>query len=437
MIFIVYKTTGDLVINNIVERGHNAIMLNWGAAGNVIAYNYTHGAFDAGSAPSFANWTYDGILMHGAHPQFNLFEGNVSKKYNPDNIWGSSSHNTNFRNWYWGTVKQCAPITNSRATVACGTSQLTFQIPYAEAINALAWYDNFVGDVAGSAAQQTGLSSLGVTNFVGLLNWPTSVTFDHTAVGMAFGYDAHADNGTTTGDNTTVGLTSAVYKVYTNQNLTTNCVIGGTVTTCPTTLPNSFFLSSKPSWWPSAVSYPAIGPDVTGGTGPGGHTSLTASNPAQYCYTAIMGGSDGGAGSPLAFNANTCYPGSSLGPPIASPSNLTLTFGTQVTNTTSAPQTFTVTNIGNSNLVFSSPWSTTGDFTAATTDCIDTIPLVPSSFCTFTVSFTPCLVGPRTGVITLFDNSGGSPSTQTVSLSGTGTGVNQGVCSKGVTILVH
>ena len=79
------------------------------------------------------------------------------------------------------------------------------------------------------------------------------------------------------------------------------------------TLPASFYLTAQPSWWGSG-SYPAIGPDVTGGTGPGGHAY---SIPAQTCY-ASMGGTDG-TGSPLAFNASTCY-GANLPAP---PSNLT------------------------------------------------------------------------------------------------------------------
>jgi len=44
--------------------------------------------------------------------------------------------------------------------------------------------------------------------------------------------------------------------------------------------------------------------DVTGGTGPAGHAYL---NPAMQCYLGTMGGVDGGTGSPLAFNENTCY----------------------------------------------------------------------------------------------------------------------------------
>jgi hypothetical protein len=61
------------------------------------------------------------------------------------------------------------------------------------------------------------------------------------------------------------------------------------------------------------MPFPAIGPDVTGGTGPGGHAY---GNPAQSCYFKIMGGTDGGAGSPLVFNAERCYGGSRKAKPL-------------------------------------------------------------------------------------------------------------------------
>ena len=71
------------------------------------------------------------------------------------------------------------------------------------------------------------------------------------------------------------------------------------------TLPPSFYLSAQPSWWGS-LPFPATGPDVSGGSGPGGHSY---GNPAQACYLNTMGGSDGGAGGPLPFNAEKCYGG--------------------------------------------------------------------------------------------------------------------------------
>jgi hypothetical protein len=68
-------------------------------------------------------------------------------------------------------------------------------------------------------------------------------------------------------------------------------------------LPASLYLLGKPAWWGLMV-FPATGPDVSGGAGPGGHSY---GNPAEACYRQVMRGTDGGAGSPLAFNAGRCY----------------------------------------------------------------------------------------------------------------------------------
>lgn len=304
-VFIDYKTSASQIVNNIVERGHNAMMLNWGAAGNVMAYNYSEGGYDAGGT----NWTYDGILMHGAHPQFNLLEGNVSVKYNPDNIWGSSSHNTNFRNWFYGTTTVCNPLATTRVTVTCTSPANSFQVAYAEGINNISTYDNFVGDVTGSATQQALLAyGSGTMTNIPIATWPANnpIAFDFDTENFGFGYDAHADDGTTPTDSQNPYKTALLYKTYTFSNTTTNCIVGGTSSTCSASLPASFFLSAKPSWW-GTIPYPSIGPDVTGGTGPGGHTSLTASNAAQNCYLNTMGGSNGGAGSPKTFNAVSCF----------------------------------------------------------------------------------------------------------------------------------
>ena len=71
----------------------------------------------------------------------------------------------------------------------------------------------------------------------------------------------------------------------------------------------------------SSIPWPAIGPDVANGNGPGGHVySTTAANPAENCYYNVMRGVYGGAGSPYSFNANTCY---SSGPAPAAPTGLT------------------------------------------------------------------------------------------------------------------
>jgi len=76
------KTSASLIQNNIIERTHESVMLEWGAAGNVIAYNYMMGEFDS-EAP---NVVIGGIDYHGAHPQFNLLEGNVLTAIYADSV---------------------------------------------------------------------------------------------------------------------------------------------------------------------------------------------------------------------------------------------------------------------------------------------------------------------------------------------------------------
>jgi len=74
-----------------------------------------------------------------------------------------------------------------------------------------------------------------------------------------------------------------------------------TTLTAPVT---SLYLNSKPSWWKSSIPWPPNGPDVTGGIGPGGHTNTI---PSEACFYNVMGGVEGGAGSPLTFNPSSCY----------------------------------------------------------------------------------------------------------------------------------
>ena len=90
---------------------HVSIMLNWGAAGNVIGYNYSANDFDENAY----NVVMGDFSMHGSHPMFNLYEGNIATSFHPDGIWGSNSHNTLFRSWLMGTTKICKPLVRPRA----------------------------------------------------------------------------------------------------------------------------------------------------------------------------------------------------------------------------------------------------------------------------------------------------------------------------------
>lgn len=93
------------------------------------------------------------------------------------------------------------------------------------------------------------------------------------------------------------------------------------------------------------------------------------------------------------------------------------TFPAQTIGTTSTPFYLTWSNVGTKSATFSSI-TTTGDF-AQTNNCT-TAAVNPGHFCAISFTFTPTALGTRTGSI-VFNSSIG---TQTVALTGVGSGVN-------------
>jgi hypothetical protein len=311
-----YKTTGFLIQNNILERLHTSIMLEWGASGNVIAYNLSTGDFDESSP----NYVIQDIAFHGAHPQFNLFEGNVSATLGQDGIWGSAANNTAFRNWSMGTTEECDPL-SGRGTVICTGSSGWLGSQGAKAFDLNAPTTNYfmIANVEGSSQQSTlgtghplAIAVCGATVPTGTPCGSGSRVYQGAYYNESFGYGTTGDTGTQGIDSIIPWNTSFIHGEYGTVANTITWVSGVTHT-----LPASLYLSSQPNWWTSTIPWPAIGPDVTGGTGPGGHVySTTAANPAMNCYYNVMGGVYGGAGGPYSFNANTCYPiGTAPNPP--------------------------------------------------------------------------------------------------------------------------
>jgi hypothetical protein len=313
-----YKTTGFLIQNNIFERLHVSIMLEWGASGNVIAYNYSSGNFDAGST----NYVMQDVDFHGAHPQFNLFEGNVAATVGQDGIWGSAANNTAFRNWAQGTTEICSPATAGRSTVSNCTGANGWIAPQAaKAFDVNAPTTNYfmIGNVEGSTQQATlgtghalAIALCGTTVPSGVPCGADSRIYQGDFYNETFGYGTTGDTGSQSIDNDTPWNTAFIHGEFSSVANAITWANGITHT-----LPASFYLSSQPSWWTSGIPWPAIGPDVAGGSGPGGHVySTTAGNPAMNCYYNVIGATYGGAGSPYSFNADTCYP---TGPVAAAP----------------------------------------------------------------------------------------------------------------------
>ena len=97
-----------------------------------------------------------------------------------------------------------------------------------------------------------------------------------------------------------------------------------------------------------------------------------------------------------------------------------LNFGNQKVGTTSPPQTVTLTNVGTKVLNISdmsTVGNNPGDFAISNNTCLPTVQ--PGASCTFNVTFTPTLIGPRSASVSITDDGGASP--QLVPLSGKGT----------------
>jgi hypothetical protein len=101
--------------------------------------------------------------------------------------------------------------------------------------------------------------------------------------------------------------------------------------------------------------------------------------------------------------------------PAVSLSSASLAFAGQALNTTSPPQTVTLTNTGTGPLTVTTiaagvPYGQNNNCT------ISSIPV--SGSCTINVTFSPTATGTQTGTVTIMDNAAGSP--HTISLFGTG-----------------
>jgi hypothetical protein len=418
-------TTGDLLQNNILERLGGGVFVQGGSSGNVIAYNYAIGGLGAGALNVMPQeWN-----SHQAHPEFNLWEGNVGTAMKFDSIHGSNGYQTIYRSWMRGASLVCNPVAvpqpaaptvasvggastsyaykvievtnqalskpSSATTIASGAAILdgahynrvtTSSVPgsttcriYRTTSGGTPPTTGYIGSVdCGSSLNDTGLAgdsknpsfpsftpreavtcspigkqgSPGVNGWYGdqaarlfeldanssfynllgtILGSQTLIklgrprhlvaygvcggpivtncgtkarVYSPDSYDLNFGFSNSGDTGQPGGgaiagyDNLIPYNTFFEHGVYTEAN--------GEVYWAPNithTLPPSLYLTGKPSWWGS-TPYPAIGPDVSGGTSDS--FGYAHNIPAQNCYYDVMGGTDT-SGSPLTFNAHKCY----------------------------------------------------------------------------------------------------------------------------------
>jgi hypothetical protein len=284
---------------------------------------------------------------HNAGSSFNLLEGNATTDFIGDDVWGTSDLITIFRNhavgWqpasdnggnaYQNTLGLNL-LSGVRAVNVIGNvfGEPGYHTQYQAYATSTSGGDYTTTDggtpQSGGGSYSQSIYGLGWSNTGCLGCCSTPPTCDSLTYSTLMRWGNYDVVDAAVEWNSTEGSPAAV--AYVNANSPTT-----------ETLPNSFYLTARPSWFRS-VAFPPYGPDVIGGTTGictsgtydglwvtssaqcaggsytasswGGHANA---NPAQDCYLNVMGGPPDGSGSVLSFDANVCYT-----PPPASPTNL-------------------------------------------------------------------------------------------------------------------
>lgn len=320
--------SADCLVENNIGQHIASSYLTDGSEGTVFGYNYAVDNFynGNGTAPT---WQQSDAIHHNIFDTYNLIEGHEGIDYGSDDIHGTSAFLTVFRSYFSGF---------DTATQDYG-GQSKNRTTNAYVVDAAERYHNLVGSVIGTQSYHTAY-----------LRSPASTT-ECVDPGTAAGYVILTgySSGYTTFSNACLGESFTVYddqSIYNGTN-TGNLMLWGNYAACTgdaacnavrwqssenasgastypglsnpsQTLPASFYYTSQPSWWPSNITWPPIGPDVAGGNvaNVGGHVYL---NPAANCYLNVLGGSTNGSTGLLTFNANACYGAPS---PVAPPTNV-------------------------------------------------------------------------------------------------------------------
>lgn len=324
-------TSDCLVENNILQQMPSVLMQNSYASGCVVAYNFSIN--DANDA----SFLFNAFTHHGPADNM-LLEGNIGNGYRADIFHGSHTMNTTFRN-YWNGWESTSSVSGGEQ-------------PYFN--DGIARYFNAIGNVLGHAGTQTvyqctpsscpsgdaifELGTGGATGHTDTLTVNSQMRWGNYSI-IKQSSDTPANSGIRF-------VASEVPSAFNDTSGTPSLYVNSVPVS--QTLPASFYLSAKPSWWPSTTPWPPIGPDVvsgnvgtcSGGTYAGNNATLSAqctggskvtaldghanSIPAMDCFLGPMAGPPNGANAAaLTFNAVTCY-GAVAGAP-AAPTSLAVT----------------------------------------------------------------------------------------------------------------
>lgn len=288
------------------------------AYGVVLGYNYTLNTATDNLFPT--------LDTHRAHSYELLYEGNVTSNVNWDFVWGSSSHNTMFRNYDRGTDPN--KVSNYRTPIDVEAYNRYMNI-VANVLGDPSIHNHYVCDQANPQSTDDFIYSLGWNNSCNdggsgydttvesnLMRWGNWDSATYIANGNTNGVRYCTGSGAGNAACTAPETASAdpIFPGLASPNTSFPASfydgVTGTHPSCGTGL--SFWKNPSSGYCPPS---PPIGPDVTCTTNCITNTANHAAMiPAQLCYNSTAKNSGGFL---TAFDANACYandPTSNNGP---------------------------------------------------------------------------------------------------------------------------
>jgi hypothetical protein len=215
-----------LIEDSISIRANKVMVARASGTGSVVAYNYMDDGFISGSS-----WVEIGLnASHQAGPHHVLFEGNWGFNTDSDQTHGNSIYMTYFRNWLTGYRTKFTDYLNNTvvddASGCCGPLR-------AAAAHAYAYWFSFIGNILGTPGKMSGwqYNCMSAQNYI-----PGNCVWDLGWVDVSpQGYDQN--------------VAATVIQDGNYDYLTNSIKWSGTDTTH--TLPNSLYLTAKPSFFGS------------------------------------------------------------------------------------------------------------------------------------------------------------------------------------------
>lgn len=207
----VFYTGGSLFEDNIFTNNLNSIVMET-SSGNVFAYNYVSHTL------SPLQWMRSSVAIHGGHPTMNLFEGNIFTQVSADNGWGSSERQTFLRNRLTGVDEDQPNVNNYVGALIAGANNRNF---------------NVVGNILGTPGKNTLYETdVETSNAVYMLGWGGNIPG-----GGKVPNDSKASTSMLRHGNWTSALTPGLTGLLWDSKIVDQ------------NIPNSYYLSSKPSFF--------------------------------------------------------------------------------------------------------------------------------------------------------------------------------------------